>query len=34
MIVNKQHEDFDKPPNIPIITGGIKSPKKNNDAIA
>ena len=34
MIVNKQHEDFDEPPNIPIITGGIKSPKKNNDAIS
>ena len=26
MIVNKQHEDFEEPPNIPIITGGIKRP--------
>jgi len=34
MIVNRQHEDFDEPPNIPIITGGIKRPKKNNDAIS
>ena len=34
MIVNKQHEDFEEPPNIPIITGGIKRPKKHNDAIS
>jgi len=34
MIVNKQHEDFDEPPNIPIITGGIERPKMNNDAIS
>jgi len=24
MMVNKQHDDMDNPPNIPLITGGIK----------
>jgi len=24
MIVNNQHDDMEEPPNIPIITGGIK----------
>ncbi len=29
MIVNKQHEDLDEPPNIPLLTGGIKKiPRK------
>ena len=28
MIVNKQHDDMEVPPNIPIITGGIKRPAR------
>lgn len=28
MIVNNQHDDMEEPPNIPIITGGIKRPAK------
>ena len=28
MIFNKQHEDLEEPPNIPIITGGVKRPAK------
>ena len=28
MIVNKQYDDMEVPPNIPIITGGIKRPAR------
>ena len=28
MILNKQHDDMEQPPNVPIITGGIKRPAK------
>ena len=28
MIFNKQHKDLEEPPNIPIITGGVKRSAK------
>ena len=34
MIVNKQHKNFEEPPDIPIITGGIKKPRKNSDSMS